>query len=317
MAKLLKILVVLLLVASAAALAIEVILSSQREELKGRNLLFMRNAAQVAKTLEVIPSDTPVDLATRDLPRLQVGEESLKHFYQVGADGKVIKEGGKKKTDGPGTLDAILKDIAIRADLQAVRLNDTRVGLESTRTALGETSNTLAATTQDLTKTQETLKKTEADLESTKQTVAQKTEQLADLTQKNETLASDVDQKKDVIAKLTDKVTDTEAKIEATKRYVEKLQKDLEGCRAGRSEGQTPGLQGQIVVVNPQWRFVVIDVLPDASPVAYTDLTVQRNDKLVGKVRVSEVLRDRRFALADILPEWQQLPVAAGDYVFY
>ncbi len=317
MAKMLKVLVILLLIVSAAALTIEYMLASKREELKGRNQLLARNAVQVAKTLEVIPADTNVDLAVRDLPRLQITEESLKHFYQLGADGKMIKEGGKKKADGPGTLDAVLKDVAIRADLQLTRLNDTRMGLESTRTTLAETSNTLVTTSQELTKTQDTLKKTEDDLASTKQVVAQKTEQVANLTEKNETLTADVEKKKDVIAKLNDKVSDTEAKIEATKRYIEKLQKDLDGCRAGTGEAQAPGLQGQVAVVNPQWHFVVIDILPEASPVAFTDLTVQREDKLVGKVRVAEVFRDRRFAVADILSDWEQMPIAKGDYVFY
>lgn len=317
MVKLLKVLVVLLLVLSAAALVVEFVLSSQREELKGRNILLTRGALQVAKTLEVVPTDTPVDMAARDLPHLQVDEQSLKNFYQTGADGKIVKENGRKKTEGPGTLDAVLKDIAVRADLQFARLNDTRMGLETTRTTLNETSNTLVSTVQELTRTQDTLKKTESDLDSTRQTVAQKTEQVAELTQKNEVLTADVEKKQETIAKLTDKISDTENKVEAAKRYVEKLQADLKSCLSGRTEGQTPGLQGQIVLVNTRWNFVVIDVLPDAKPLANTDLTIQREDKLVGKVRVSEVLEDKRFALADILSDWQQIPVAKGDYVFY
>jgi hypothetical protein len=48
-----------------------------------------------------------------------------------------------------------------------------------------------------------------------------------------------------------------------------------------------------------------------------SDLTVQRNDKLVGKIRVSEVLAEQRFAFGEILMDWQQMPVAKGDYVFY
>ncbi len=317
MAKLLKVLVVLLLILSAVALIIEIILVRQREELKGRNIMLTRGALQVAKTLEVIPSDTPVDLATRDLPRLQLTDEMFKHFYQVGPDGRKVVENGKKKTDGPGTLDAVLKDISARADLQFVRLNDTRSGLESTRTTLGETSNTLVATVQDLGQTKDKLKVTENNLDQAKQDIEQKTGQITDLTQKTEALTADVERKKEEVAKLSDKLSDTEAKIEATKRYVEKLQKDLESCLRGPSDGQTPGLQGQIVVVNTNWNFVVVDVLPDAKLIPMTELTVQRNDKLVGKVRVSEVIRDRHFAFGEILPDWQQLPIAKGDYVFY
>jgi hypothetical protein len=317
MAKLLKVLVVLLLILSAVALVIEIVLIRQREEIKGRNTMLTRGALQVARTLEVIPAETNLDLVTRDLPRLQLNDEMFKHFYQLGADGKTIVENGKKKTEGPGTLDSVLKEISTRAELQFVRLNDTRSGLESTRTTLGVTSNTLVSTVQDLSQTQDKLKETETNLGQAKQDITQKAEQITDLTQKTEALTADVERKKEEVAKLGDKLSDTEAKIEATKRYIEKLQKDLESCLRGPSEGQIPGLQGQVVVVNTNWNFVVIDVLPEAKLVPLTELRVQREDKLVGKVRVSEVLRDRHFAFGEILPDWQQLPIAKGDNVFY
>ncbi len=317
MAKLLKVLVVLLLILSAVALVIELVLTLQREELKGRNALLTRGALQVSKTLEVIPADTNVDLATRDLPRLQLNNEMFKRFYQIGADGKTIVVNGKKKTDGPDTLDSVLKEISARADLQFIRLNDTRGNLESTRVTLGETSNTLVTTIGELNQTKDKLKETENNLAQAKQEIAQKIEQITDLTQKNEGLTADVERKKEEIAKLSDKLSDMEAKIEATKRYIEKLQKDLDSCLRGPAEDQTPGLKGQVVVVNTNWNFVVIDVLPDAKLVPMTELRVQREDKLVGKVRVSEVLRDRHFAFGEILPDWEQLPVAKGDNVFY
>ena len=317
MAKLLKVLVVLLLILSAVALVIEIVLIRQREEIKGRNTMLTRGALQVARTLEVIPAETNLDLVTRDLPRLQLNDEMFKHFYQLGTDGKTIVENGKKKTEGPGTLDSVLKEISTRAELQFVRLNDTRSGLESTRATLGVTSNTLVSTVQDLSQTQDKLKETETNLGQAKQDITQKAEQITDLTQKTEALTADVERKKEEVAKLGDKLSDTEAKIEATKRYIEKLQKDLESCLRGPAEGQIPGLQGQVVVVNTNWNFVVIDVLPEAKLVPMTELRVQREDKLVGKVRVSEVLRDRHFAFGEILPDWQQLPIAKGDNVFY
>ncbi len=317
MAKLLKVLVVLLLILSAVALAIEIVLTQQREELKGRNTLLTRGALHVSKTLEVIPADTNVDLAMRELPRLQLNDEMFKHFYQVGADGKKIVVNGKSKTDGEGTLDSVLKEISVRADLQFIRLNDTRGNLESTRVTLSETSNTLVSTIAELNQTKDKLKETENNLAQARQDIAQKAEQIADLTAKNEGLTADVERKKEEIAKLGDKLSDMEGKIEATKRYIEKLQKDLDACLRGPSDDQSPGLKGQVVVVNTNWNFVVIDVLPDVQLVPMTELRVQREDKLVGKVRVSEVLRDRHFAFGEILSDWQQLPVAKGDNVFY
>ena len=121
------------------------------------------------------------------------------------------------------------------------------------------------------------------------------------------------------MAKLTDKVSDTEAKVEATKRYVDKLQAELDACVRGTSDTNAvvPGLQGEVVVVNTNWSFVVVDILPEAKVMPMSELTINRGAKLVGKVRVSAVLRDHHFAFGEILPQWLQMPITKGDYAFY
>lgn len=319
MDKLLKVLVVLVLILSALALAFEIKLFTQREELKGRNQMLARYATQVAKTLEV-PRETDTDLAARDLPRMQVSEEQLKAYYLRDASGKIVKDAsGKKVTTGTNTMDAVLKDVATRAELQYSRLNDTRTGLEQTRTTLGETSNTLVKTQGDLAQTKDTLKTTEGNLEAAKQDIEQKKASIEDLTQKKEACEAKSEKQVVEIGKLTDKLSDRETQLEATKRYVEKLQRELAGCMSGGSDTNTPppGIRGQIVVVNTNWNFVVMDVIPDTKVIPLTDLTVQRADKLVGKVRVSAVVADRNFAVGEILPDWQQAAPAKGDYVFY
>lgn len=318
MDKLLKVLVVLVLILSGVALTVEVMLFLQREELKGRNIKLMDGAIRVAGNLEV-PPETPVDLVKQDLPRLQMNREQFKNFYQTGADGKVVKENGVKKTDGPGTLDATLKDIAVKAELQYARLNDTRVNLGQTRGTLDATSNTLVATEKDLSQTKDTLKRTEEDLEAKRQDISRKTEQIASLNETKEQLEGEVDKQKNEIVTLNDKLSDKESQLTATKRFVEKLQKDLASYLHGSSDSNAPppGLQGRILVVNTNWNFVVMDMMAEARMIPLTDLTVQRADKLVGKVRVSDVMMEQRFAFGEILGDWQQMPLAKGDYVFY
>lgn len=318
MDKLLKVLVVIVLVLTGVALTVEVMLFAQREELKGRNIKLMDGAIKIAGNIEV-PPEAAVDLAQRDLPRLQLNREEFKNFYQIGADGKVVVEDGKKKTDGPGTLDAKLKEVAAKAEVQYSRLNDTRLGLEQTRGVLATTSNTLVSTEKDLAQTKDTLKKTEEDLQTANADIEQKKVQITDLNTQKTALENDVEQKKGEIVKLTDKLSDKDSQLEATKRFVEKLQKDLASCLHGPSDSNAPppGLQGRILVVNTNWNFVVMDMMAEARMIPLTDLTVQRNDKLVGKIRVSEVMAEQRFAFGEILMDWQQLPVAKGDYVFY
>lgn len=318
MDKVLKVLVVLVLILSAVALTFEIKLFTQREELKGRNQLLARYTTQIAKTVEV-PRETDTDLATRDLPRMQVSEEQLKAFYQRDATGKIVKDAaGKKVTTGPNTADAVLKDVATRAELQYSRLNDTRTSLEQTRTTLGETSNTLVKTEGELAQTKDTLKTTENNLAAAKQDIEQKKASIEDLTTKKEACEAKSEKQVAEIGKLTDKLSDRETQLEATKRYVEKLQRELAGCQSGGDTNTPPpGIRGQIVVVNTNWNFVVMDVIPDTKVVPLTDLTVQRNDKLVGKVRVSAVIADRNLAVGEILGDWRQLDPANGDIVFY
>lgn len=318
MDKLLKVLVVFLLVLSGVALTVELVLFLQREEIKGRNNKLMDGVVRVASTLEVQP-ETPPDLVTRDLPRLQLSKEQFKNYYQVGPDGKVVKENGVKKAEGAGTLDAMLKEVVVKADLQYARLNDTRVNLEQTRGTLDATSNTLVKTEKDLSDTKDTLKKTEEDLGAAQKDIADKAEQITNLNATKERLEGEVDKQKGEITTLTDKLSDKESQLAATKRFVDKLQKDLVQCLRGPSDTNAPppGLQGKILVVSTNWNFVLMDMTADSRMMPMTDLTVQRENKLVGKVRVSEVLHEQRFAFGEILGEMQQMPLSKGDLVFY
>jgi myosin heavy subunit len=310
MDKVLKVLVVLVLIVSAVALAFEMKLFGQRGELKGRNQMLARYVTQIAKTIEV-PAEGSTDLAATDHPRMQVTEEQLKAFF--------VKDGaGQKVTTGPNTMDAVLKDIATRADLQFSRLNDTRSGLTQTRTSLTETKETLTKTDADLTQTKNTLTTTSTERDAAKTEVEQKKTQIEELTAKNEASEAKAEKQATELGKLTDKLSDRESQLEATKRYVEKLMKDLAVLQAGGdTNAPPPGLQGQIVFVNTNWSFVVVDVMPQAKVLPLTELTIQRSDKLVGKLRVSEVLADRNFAVCEILSDWVQSSPEKGDYVFY
>lgn len=320
MDKALKVFIILLLLVSLAALTFEVVLFLQRQELKGRNQMLVNGVIKAAKSVEV-PPDASVDLATRDLPRVQLQEEQFKRFFQTGPDGKVVKDAaGNKLTTGPGTLDATLNDMAAKMESQLTRLNDTRVALEQTRIILAQTSNTLVRTEQELAQTKETLKRTQEELAEARRDIEEKKTQIAELTAKNETLTADVEKKAGEIAQLTDKVSQLDKAVTESKRYIKKLEKDLAVCYSGAS-GETnalpPGLRGEVLYVNTNWNFVVMDLVPDTKVLPLTDLTVQRDAALVGKIRVSEVMLDRNFAFGEVLSDWQQMPVAKGDYVFY
>ena len=311
MDKALKVLVVLVLILSIVAVVMELNLYGKREELKGRNVKLAEYVGKIANTFEL--PQTNADLVARDAEHMKVKPEQLKQYYKIGDDGKP-----SKVTTGAGTMDAVLVDVLVNAGRQFDRLNDTRTGLEQTRGTLGQTSNTLVKTEGVLADTKTTLAKTEQDLASTKQDVEKKAAEITELNGQVETAKADIEKKTGEIAKLTEKVSEGESKIEAGKRYIQKLEKDLKVCQGQYDTNSLPkGLQGQITVVNTNWNFVVMDILPDSGMIPMTDLTIQRDDKLVGKLRISEVRRDQRIALGEILMDFQQMPPCRGDNVFY
>jgi len=72
-------------------------------------------------------------------------------------------------------------------------------------------------------------------------------------------------------------------------------------------------LRGNIVVVDPRWDFVVINVGEDKGVVNEGEMLVSRDGKLVAKVIVRRVEKDR--CIANIVPGWKLGEVIEGDVV--
>ena len=72
-------------------------------------------------------------------------------------------------------------------------------------------------------------------------------------------------------------------------------------------------LSGNVLSVNAEWTFVVLDIGADTGLKANAVMLVHRGNQLVGKIRVSEV-RDS-LAVAEILSDWVQVPMERGDSV--
>jgi hypothetical protein len=73
------------------------------------------------------------------------------------------------------------------------------------------------------------------------------------------------------------------------------------------------GLSGDVVVVDPKWDFVVLDVGEDQGLRENGELLVSRDGKLVAKVIVRSV--DRNRSIANIMPGWKLGEVFEGDKV--
>ena len=77
----------------------------------------------------------------------------------------------------------------------------------------------------------------------------------------------------------------------------------------------TPGLRGKIVAVDPKYNFVVLDIGQDQGAKARGVMMVDKDGKLLGKVRITSVSKNQ--SVANIIPEWKRGNIMEGDEVLY
>lgn len=75
------------------------------------------------------------------------------------------------------------------------------------------------------------------------------------------------------------------------------------------------GTKGKVVAVDPKYDFVVLDIGANQQLVEGAKMLVNRDGKLVAKVKITHVEPNR--AIANIIPEWKQDDVVEGDQVVY
>ncbi|MEI7436125.1 MAG: hypothetical protein WCL16_04895 [bacterium] len=318
MNKLLRVLIVVLLVLSAGALILEFMLFAKREEFKGRSLKLADGVVALAPYLEV--PVTNVDLRAKDSPRLQLQRSQVWNYYLRDSNGKPVKDliTGAKMTTGPDTIDEQLKKMALLSEQQVERMNNLRDTLVGKETKLAETVTILEKSVKDLdTANADVVQKT-ATIATQAKDVEEKAREATDLKAKNEEANGKIELQKGDLGKLEDKIKDKNSEISSMKEYIVKLEKEKTRSSTNSAvSSMTPGLQGKVIVVESKWGFVVLDLPPGSQLGANVNLTVQRQDQLIGKVHVAAVFADRRLALAEMVEGWEQKPVAIGDLVFF
>ena len=73
------------------------------------------------------------------------------------------------------------------------------------------------------------------------------------------------------------------------------------------------GLKGKIVVVDPKWDFVVLDIGGNQGVLENGKMLVNRNGRLVATVKITRVEPNR--SIANIIPDLKQSEVMEGDQV--
>ena len=205
---------------------------------------------------------------------------------------------------------------------------EAQTGLANTKRQLAKTEKDLADTKTELTNTQqERDKAVNDDAAQVKRATLlndELTKTKADRDDARANLAAwaalgiPVNQVKDLIALAKQLQEEREVLVEEKKILARKLKKTENELARFTDEGYRgpplPGsLKGTILVADPKWDFVVLNVGEDEGVLEHGELLVNRNGKLVAKVVVRTVQKGR--SIANVLPGWKLGDVLEGDQV--
>jgi myosin heavy subunit len=201
-------------------------------------------------------------------------------------------------------------------------------------TDLASTKKELNKTKTDLTQTQEQLAESNAQRDKAVATATAQSKRADDLSNK---LAAATQQRDDAqnqlaaykttgltaeqVSKLAKTLKDSQDAILALndeKTVLEHVRDRLK-ARLAKYEGPDTeiklraDLKGKILVVDPKWDFVVLNVGEDQGVIQDGQLLVSRDGKLVAKVIVRSV--DKNRCIANVIPGWKLGQVFEGDEV--
>ena len=208
---------------------------------------------------------------------------------------------------------------------------DGRVAAEGER---DKTKKELAKTEKDLAQVNLELTGAKSERDKAVATAAAQVKRADDLSDK---LAKTTQEREDALTKLAQYVA-TGVKPEDVgklNRALKTAQEDIEVAneekmvlqraisrlqtRLAKYEGPDPtvklraDLKGKILVVDPKWDFVVLNIGQDQGVLEDGELLVSRDGKLVAKVVVRSVEKDR--CIANVVPGWKLGEVIEGDVV--
>lgn len=197
-----------------------------------------------------------------------------------------------------------------------------------------KTKAELVKTEKELTNTKETLVATQQERDKAVAEADIQIKKSAELTEK---LAGTVLERDDARAKLASyegtgftppqitqlgkQIRQAQEALEASLEEKKIISTSLEKAVAELKwiKGETPvvklraDLKGKILVADPKWEFVVLNVGQDEGAKINGEMLVSRNGKLVAKVIISEVQKGR--CIANVLPGWKLGDVTEGDSV--
>ncbi len=212
----------------------------------------------------------------------------------------------KEQTDGRKKAESELADKTKELESKVAELNTTKQTLQATSAERDEAVAKADAEAKRAQKAANDLVKARKDLEDVQANIA---------AYKNTDLSPEqiMAMKKDVKG-LRDSLSGIQEENKLLGQKIKKLETELAIYRDPTFVVPLPAaLRGKILVTDPKWNFVIIDKGQDDGVLEQGELLVNRNGKLVAKVKVRSVQKDR--CVANVLPGWQLGEVMEGDMV--
>ena len=199
--------------------------------------------------------------------------------------------------------------------------------LAKTTAVLTKTKVELTQTKQELADTQSERDKALASAEAQKKHADELSDKLAKATQERDDAQNQLaaykatDLTPDQVFKLSKNLKDANKQIEVINAEKMVLQRSLMSVKIelAKFKGESTDinlradLKGKIIVVDPKWDFVVIDIGEEQGAIQDGELLVSRQGKLVAKVILRSVQKDR--SIANIVPGWKLGELIEGDEV--
>jgi vacuolar-type H+-ATPase subunit I/STV1 len=233
---------------------------------------------------------------------------------------------------GAGTLNVLqvrdkINTLITQRDEYHTNLTQTQTTLDTTKKDLANTRTTLAQTQSDRDKALAAQKKAEDARDLAIKNASDLTDKLAKANQDLGTAQADLAAYKATgklpaeISQLVVQIRQYQEEIVAINgektllmRANDRLRNELAKYGPGEIVVKLPAdLKGKVVVVDPKWDFVVLDIGDNQGVLSDGELLVSRNGKLVAKVIVRTVEKDR--CIANVMPGWKLGEVFEGDVV--
>jgi chromosome segregation ATPase len=185
-------------------------------------------------------------------------------------------------------MKAPLGKLSVFAENQYDELVATKQDLDNTKTELAQTQEKLSATEQERDRIQAKADELENEIEAKEVELAQKENELDQLKDDKANLQSQIDDLDTKLVQAEEETRDLQDQIVTLENAIAKLESELEPDRVGNiPEGLAPN----------------------------AEMLVHRDDRLIGKVKISTV--EENMAVAEIVNSWEQVPVREGDYVLF